>query len=483
MGRSLVVMCLLLVSPWLSAGRLAFSEAWEDHAIVTRPALPIVGEKAEIEVSVQCAVDAAGELAVTLSMDGEVIGEERVEAEPNAVRAVVFTYQPAMTGWKTAQAVATLGDDRIAVSRQIPVVAHRLYFPWFGFADKSRQTFVLERCRFANLVLSRDEGAYWRRRGVMAMRWRAGRWQPTTPGDTYGAYLADGLREALADGVMIDEIGGYDNDVLRDAPAVSGLREFCQQDRDFFLALWVPGVPKESLVNLGRNTYRKKGIDLLMFEVYNNYLATELGAYDPAASLKQRIEVARSQDVLYHSVITVGVKGQEKVYRLTNEELEDQVRLIRRLAPEMPGLGVYAAVQEGRGAELSAFADQLCGKYFVGPVLTVYDSQVRISNPTPARSDVVSLAAKVYNIGGMDSGPVEVVYHDGDPVGRGRKIGSVKLESIPARRDGGHPSGVVAEMTWKAGSRGAHEIFVEVVPLAGGDVLLDGMASRRLLVR
>ena len=483
MRGSVVVMCCLLAGRCLAGGPWAFSESLEEHAIVTRPALPVVGEKAEIEISLQCGADASGAVQLLFSVDDELTGEVSLPVEPKVTTPYVFSYEPAAPGWKTVSVVARQGDQSVAVSRAIPVVAHRLYFPWFGFADKAAKTFALERCRFANMVLSREEGAYWRRRGVMAMRWRAGRWKPKNPGDTYGDYLADGLQEALADGVMIDEIGGYDNDLLRELPAVSGLRDFCQQDRDFFLALWIPGVPKESLVNLGRNRYRKKGIDLLMFEVYNNYLATELGAYDPVASLKQRLDVARSQDALYHSVVTIGIKGQEKVYHLIQEELEDQVRTIRRLAPEMPGLGVYAVVQEGWGAELSAFADDLCGKYFVGPVLTVYDSQLRLSEPSPVRGEAVTLSTMVYNIGGMDSGPVEVVFHDGEPTRGGRRIGVVELGSIPARREGGFPSGAKAEVVWKARSRGSREVFAEVVAQVPGEVVLDHLARRRVQVR
>ena len=450
----------------------------DDFGIAVRPAVPDIGRKCELAVRISGA-DPARPCSVTAEIDGKKLGSAELKPGENLA---VFSFQPETSGWKTARASVRQAQRQDATAEfRFPVTSRRLHFPWFGWNDNEGK---VEKCRFPTMVLARNpkEIAYWKHRGVMAGIWKDGRRKGKTL-EEISAYWP--MKTEGFDAIMIDEIGGYESEQVKKIPSVQGLaRYLMEKNDDLFVALWVPGVLRDSLAGIAKNVYRKKGVDLLMLETYINYLEPELRTYYPTEALRQRIDMARKQDVLSHAIITIGILGNEKIRPLSQEDLEDQVRQIKRLAPEMPGLSVYGSTKKMENRDLLFFADQLCGKYYVSPVLTLLAEAVQMSDPSPMQNGKVRIRGTVMNVGGMDSGPVTVRFYDGNPANGGERIGEKRIEKVDSLRDGNDfPKGGAVEIDWTARRQGTHEIYMEILPENPKDTLLDHLARRAIMVR
>jgi hypothetical protein len=275
---------------------------------------------------------------------------------------------------------------------------------------------------------------------------------------------------------MLDEIGSYDTEKLRQSSVLRGLQQFVQGDgSNYFVALWVSGVVKESHCNIVKNIYRRKGVDLLMLEVYCNYITRELHAYNPYFFFDQGISMVRKQDIISNTVFTLGILEDVK----RKESLEEQVRYIRINAPEMPGIGFY---HEKGAPDVLEFADYLCLKYFIRPVIAGWKHDLIFSNPTPEADKWLTISAKIYNIGGMDSGPVNVNFYCGSPASGGVKIGTERIASLPAQKGNFQPEGSILKTRWKP-QKGYHEIWIEAVPENTTDTILQNVYKKSIYVR
>ena len=137
----------------------------------------------------------------------------------------------------------------------------------------------------------------------------------------------------------------------------------------------------------------------------------------------------------------------------------------------MPGIGFFAS--HGPRSVVT-YADVLCRKYYIDPVIAVWDRDVRVSNATPKAGETVQIRTDIYNIGGIDAKGVQVLFYDGN-----KKIAERTL-SIPA--GGGTPSGrATAVADWNPSS-GWHELRVEVTPPLDASIV-SGIATRGLFVR
>ena len=445
------------------------------HDVAVRPAIPVADQPAVLAVRVSGA-DAAAGLTLSAKIDGRSIGEIKLEA---GKKEAVFPFRESATGWKKAVVTAVQGKESVTAEKRFPVTARKLHFPWFGAHDGEGK---LESCKYPTMVLGKksDDVAYWKHRGVTVCKWRGAKFS-----EKQG--IADAMRYYRRgtegfDGIMIDELGGYDDAKLRESTAFKGLKEFCAVNDDLFVALWVCGVPTPSLMNLGKGIYRKKGVDLMILEDYVNYIIPELKSFLPDETMRFRIETARRQDVLHTSVVAVGIHGNAKIFTMTDDELEEQVRTIKRLAPEMPGLGIYATGKKMTNRPLIFFADELCAKYFISPVLHGYPRAIRILG-APVAGKPVKISGRIFNLGGMDSGAVTANFYCGNPASGGKLIASKRLDSVKALRMESYPKPAVAEVEWTPEKRGTQEIFLEIVPEDPGDTLLDHLSSLPVLVR
>ena len=194
------------------------------------------------------------------------------------------------------------------------------------------------------------EWKYWQQRGVVA-----------AVGHTWFDLLRSPIDKAVGNLVeqdyggnprpvnMIDEFG-FDFGGLMDQKSAQILRLTKHQKPDLALAVWEMRGPIPQVL---AEAYRDVA-DLVMLESYVH----DQGMYWYIAS---QVWSARRYGILPKTIVVLGVgKGGNpgEDWAETNEELERQIRFVRLIAPESPGVGFF-----GGTPELLAHADALCAGY------------------------------------------------------------------------------------------------------------------------
>lgn len=437
--------------------------------ITVRPMLPVQGRSCEIAVTL-CNSDMqqAHEVSVSLSV---VPGAKSQKVPANGSVPFIFQWTPETNGYHPVVVNAVSGGKTYTVSSVIPVVSRPLYFPWFGGSTLESRSL-----RYANIVLSgSDENhAYWRGRGALPCLWKGVDLQ--APPEKYASQLAEGLGDPANGpaGIMIDEMGGYAPEEILKADFFAGLQLFLEKHPQHFTAVWMCGSLHWPYCNITRNVYRKdKGVSLLMLECYSNFQVVEFSSQRRFAYYDQRIDMARQQDVLSNCVMTLGIDGHQDKFNLTNYEIEDEVRYIRRHAPEMPGVGFFHF--ETKSPELIPVADELCRRYFIEPLLQVWQEDLQFSRRDIQAGEIITVYAGVSNLGGMDADKIETrLFVDG-------KLLKKEALHLPALAEGAAPRAVQLKADWKA-KKGYHTFRVEIHP-EGKETILDGIAEQTIRVR
>ncbi len=152
---------------------------------------------------------------------------------------------------------------------------------------------------------------------------------------------------------MIDEFG-FDYGGLMDEKAAKILREVKSRKPELSLAVFeMRGPISQVLADACLDT-----ADLIMMEGY-------VGNSRQYWSLAIEAWTARHFGILPKTILVLGVgKGGNpgENWAETNEELEQQLRFVRMVAPESPGVGFFAGTPE-----LLARADTLCTQFFKFP--------------------------------------------------------------------------------------------------------------------
>ena len=154
--------------------------------------------------------------------------------------------------------------------------------------------------------------------------------------------------------VMIDEFG-FDYGGQMDEKSARILRQTKRQKPDLALAVWnmrgpIPQVLAEAYHDAA---------DLVMMESY----VGDKGQYWWIAS---QVWSARKYGILPKTIMVLGVgKGGNagENWAQTKEELEQQIRFVRLIAPESPGVGFF-----GGTPELLVQADALCARFSELPI-------------------------------------------------------------------------------------------------------------------
>jgi len=468
----------------------------------TNPRYPLQGQPAEILVTVHnTSKKLIKDVTITIAIADSTqnIGSSQLSLEAEGTNTAHITWTPENNGWHnlSVRASSASTGDEITVTTTIPVLSRQFYFQWY-----TRNWEEERELRWANMVQFRtgktDTYDYWKGRGMFiypSLGWSS----PKTP-EAFVKYLE---RTKKFGGLVYDELNTKYGRDLTDTPLIVGFQQFTKENPDIFTALYVTGSLNPTMANLSRrmpfnhfddNTPKKTGVDLLLLESYHNYQITSFNSRTPYAYFDQRIGIARDYDVLEYSIMILGYAGvedpkQEKrgrgPYWVKPYELEDQVRYIRRHAPEMPGIGFYGHPLSKDIIDWNAmvrFADELCLKYFVKPVITIWDRDIQLTPTTPHNGNEVTLVATIHNIGGMDAKDVLVSFYDGNPLYNGQRIGQIhRIKKIPA--DEGMPLGrFVVKQNWTAKS-GHREIFVTVTSDSDEVTLLDTIAKRCIMVR
>ena len=153
--------------------------------------------------------------------------------------------------------------------------------------------------------------------------------------------------------MMIDEFG-FDYGGLMDQKSAQVLRQTKLKKPDLALAVWDMRGPIPQVL---AEAYRDVA-DLVMLESY-------VGSQQQYWFIASQVWSARRYGILPKTIVVLGVgKGGNpgENWAETKEELEQQIRFVRLIAPESPGIGFYSGTPE-----LLAAADALCGQFFQLP--------------------------------------------------------------------------------------------------------------------
>jgi hypothetical protein len=153
---------------------------------------------------------------------------------------------------------------------------------------------------------------------------------------------------------MIDEFG-FDYGGQLDQKSAQIIRQVKRQRPDLALAVWEMRGPVPQVL---AEAYRDAA-DLVMMEGY-------VGNSRLYWSIAIQVWSARKYGILPKTIVVLGVgKGGKpgEHWAETNEELEQQIRFVRLIAPESPGVGFF-----GGTPELLTAADTMCTHFFDYPV-------------------------------------------------------------------------------------------------------------------
>ncbi len=153
--------------------------------------------------------------------------------------------------------------------------------------------------------------------------------------------------------MMIDEFG-FDYGGQMDEKSAQILRQTKRKKPDLALAVWEMRGPIPQVL---AEAYRDVA-DLVMMESY-------VGNQRQYWWIASQVWSARKYGILPKTIVVLGVgKGGNpgEDWAQTKEELEQQIRFVRLIAPESPGIGFYAGTPE-----LLTAADALCAHFFDFP--------------------------------------------------------------------------------------------------------------------
>jgi len=195
---------------------------------------------------------------------------------------------------------------------------------------------------------------YWRNRGVVPAAHQTWFDLLKSPVDKAVEILVD--RDYGGDPnpvVSIDEFG-FDFGGETDQKSAKILRTAKERKPDLDLVVWQMRGPISQVL---AEAYRDV-VSLVLLEAYVSdksdywWLATQ-------------VYVAKMHNILGKSVVALGLssgKPEDKnKWADTKEEIEQQMRFVRLIAPESPGIGFFAP---SATPELLTYADQLCGQLF-----------------------------------------------------------------------------------------------------------------------
>jgi len=155
--------------------------------------------------------------------------------------------------------------------------------------------------------------------------------------------------------VSIDEFG-FDYGGQTDEKAAAILRETKRRRPELALCVWEMRGPIPKVLG---DAYRDVA-ELVTLESY-------VGSKSEYWWIAAQVHSARIHGILPKTIAALGIgKGGNpgENWATTKEEVEQQVRFVRLIAPESPGIGFYAG---GDFPELIAKADEMAGRYFSLP--------------------------------------------------------------------------------------------------------------------
>ena len=201
---------------------------------------------------------------------------------------------------------------------------------------------------------------------------------------------------------------------------------------DRFYLVWHAGTIHEELAQ-----YLRPAADLVALEKYVCRDISEKGLAHAFSVIDREVENLRrlghliepGKGQICHTVLAFDTS--ERPDLVGPNDMEQVVRYLRQVCPQMRGLGWYnggygsyllkqkdlTAVTDDRHEQAVRTADRLNFEYFIKPCVTLEQNSLKVSQDTQNGQSEFAVALR--NIGGMDSGPVEMeMFADGESVGR-----------------------------------------------------------------
>lgn len=353
--------------------------------------IPWVGEVCSYTLALQGAqpgsgwkltLDVRGSDGILVLVDAEVTADDQGQATATARH--VFR----RAGWYQVQAHAASRDKNLRASVQTPVTQYRVDFAWY----QAQEGYEL-RWPTIQLTCREQDEQYWKQRGVFTAHWcgaMCGRDKPME-------HFVRGWTSKPA--IAIDEFGGPAEDFPKFRQALIEARKLRP---DEFIAAWFCGWYDfwPELKGL---------LDFFLPEIYLNYSGYNLTRFDWI------VEHARKCGTFYKTLVGLGinvVKHDDGTvrYRPTPEEIVEQVRYLKQIAPDLRGLAffTYGSAEPA----VRAAVDQACRDYFLGPVADLVEATVRPELARPGQEAIVT--ATVRNAGAMPGRGFTVHCRQGD---------------------------------------------------------------------
>ncbi len=329
----------------------------------------------------------SGEFRVSLDVAGCRAAEKGVHVELAAAKHqdVTLPWTPAADGWhrltfRVVSADSAQPDSQLDLD--VPVTHRPLVFLWFGAPQH------FQWCNVPTTVKPEDRD-WWLWRGALPCAWKGGVCYPEWSVEQFTKSYSD------SPWIAIDEIGPDDETGRKIIAAVRAHRQIhptgCR-------ALWSMGVH-----DYWREVW--DAVDLFVPEIYLNYSGNHLGKID--AYVRRARQVGCLDRMIPGLGINV-IEEPEKKPRVvpTREDVLRQIRHLKTISPELPGVGFFTASAAPGVAE---YADELCGQYYVNPVLTLAPGSLQSRD----QGDVLELSATLRNHGGMTARAVVVQFGRG----------------------------------------------------------------------
>ena len=295
---------------------------------------PVTGRENRIAFRISNCGGKAGSAEVTLP--GVI--REKISLAPGESVMVAGNWQPEKSGKHQLALNIAADSDRQLENNSLLLQLHAadkpLHFIWYGNAAE-----------LDHATAGTDNPEHWKRVGGKRLH-------ICVKSDDISGYHKILDSTDAPDGLQYDELGGN----IEPEKYISVLRQLRKTHPQAFIALWHIGANlKPEIVE----ALKDGTIDLVMPERYHTFNAPM------EESLKKDINMLRRVGVLDKTIIGLGTHRNYAGFGSAEDHaayLEKQIALIRKLAPESPGMAFFsAATLPG----LKEKVDDMCRKYFL----------------------------------------------------------------------------------------------------------------------
>ncbi len=349
--------------------------------------IPSVGQTVIYTLRVRAAAQEPlqGLYKASLHIAGQIVAHKTLPLQLAAAQTaeIPLSWTPTRDGWHrlqfSLQAPNGAGPGA-QITRLVPVTARPLYFVWFG----APLTF-----RWANVPTTVKEADQkkWLWRGGIPCAWRGGVCYKEWPPEKFIEHYQS------SPWIGIDEVGALDEAGQKIMAAV---RAHKQTHPHGFRLIWFMGV---------HDYWReyRDCVDLFVPEVYLNYRGNHLGQIEAYVRRVQEVGCA-DRTVLGLGINIIHDEHKQPRVIPTKEDVLRQIRYLKSIAPDLPGVGFFGSDLAAPG--VAEYADELCQEYFIQPVLTLVPDSLQIRR----QGKTLLWQAAVQNNGGMTARHIGVQF-------------------------------------------------------------------------